>query len=297
MTQSQQYLVSMVERLPIEDLPSDAQRSTFGHILTRLSSAENINAELRRLYRVKGFSEAALGMLWVVDQTDRDSGRPEANGDEETFVFARVRRALSTVDGILKESFQYEEERFPPPAPDLFAQASIQVAEEQTYASPSLQERSADSDPFGFSARAAAVEPAAYSNQEFPSPPSLALDSETTDADAPEAALGRLLDRFLEAIQVGSEDRVPLMQSVLNQCGMIEARPDSANDVNECMTLLEEFLRFVDDQQFLDDVRVMNAISNFQDPYAQWVNADGADRASLMEQAIEVLKNAKAMFE
>lgn len=285
MTQSQQYLVSLVERLPVEDLPSDAQRSAFGHILARLSSAENINAELRRLYRVKGFSEAALGMLWVVDQTERDPERSEANGDEETFVFARIRRALSTVDGILKESFQSEEERFPPPAPDLFARAQMPMAEERTYELPSMTEPSAEIDPFESRSLAAVVEPAPAS------------DNETTDADAPEATLGRLLDRFLEAIQVGSDDRTPLLQSVMNLCGTIESRPDSANDVKECMTLLEEFLRFVDDQQYLDDVRVMNAISNFQYPYAQWLSADGADRASLMEQAIEVLKNAKAMFE
>ncbi|MCU0411441.1 MAG: hypothetical protein MUF82_02770 [Bacteroidetes bacterium] len=309
MNRAQEHLVTLLSIMPVEELPSDKQRTTFERIKERLTAAENVNAELRRLFRVKGFGEAALGMLWVVDQVNRD----KEVEDESVFVIARMRKALSSVDGLTSG------EPVPPPLPSappdsrLFGEPtpavtiqSIPTEEAQTV--PAL-------DAFGLPPvpDASAPEPVSsapaepevpFGQQEGlnvspePPPPLPASSGEDAETSAsPESVFGRVLERFLEALQVGSDDRLPLLRTLVEKCDVVGGIRDGGEELRQYTALLKEFLVFIEDQQLLDDVRVMNAVSNVEAPYRDWLSASSGDRGGTLGSAIDFLSNAKAMFE
>lgn len=311
MNRAQEHLVTLLENMPVDELPSDKQRTTFERIKERLATAENVNAELRRLFRVKGFGEAALGMLWVVDQVNRD----KEVEDESVYVIARMRKALSSVDGLT--SGESVPPPLPPAPPDshLFGEPtpavtirSIPTQEAQTV--PTLDAFGLPPAPNASSSEPVSSAPAEpevpFGKQEglnvSPEPPPLAPLPASSGDDAetsasPESVFGRVLERFLEALQVGSDDRLPLLRTLVEKCDVVGGIRDGGEELRQYTALLKEFLVFIEDQQLLDDVRVMNAVSNVEAPYRDWLSASSGDRGGTLGSAIDFLSNAKAMFE
>jgi hypothetical protein len=60
---------------------------------------------------------------------------------------------------------------------------------------------------------------------------------------------------------------------------------------------LQEFLDYVLAGELIDDIRVMNIISNIQGPFAQWEQANPENRTGLLDGAIDILRDFKTMFE
>ena len=112
-----------------------------------------------------------------------------------------------------------------------------------------------------------------------------------------ERGFAHLLERFLESVQSGNDDRTSLMSDVLNECNTVLAAGSMAEDYKRFCQLLMEFLQYISDNQYLDDVRVMNIVSNIQDPVAQWARSEQDNRAGLLDQAIDILRDFKTMFE
>lgn len=117
----------------------------------------------------------------------------------------------------------------------------------------------------------------------------------TDDRDQQFAAL---LERFVEAVQSGSDDRGPLLDELLGVCSQAAA-PESgaADDFRELAQLLSEFLQYISENQYLDDVRVMNITSNITDPVLQWAKALPEERAGLLESGSSMLRDFRSLFE
>ena len=108
---------------------------------------------------------------------------------------------------------------------------------------------------------------------------------------------GRQLERFLEAVQGGTDDRESLLAEVHASCGPLASESGATEDLQSYVRYLGEFLAYAIEHQLVDDVRFMNLLTNAQDPYAQWMASAEEDRAGLLDQAIELLRDFRPMFE
>ena len=86
------------------------------------------------------------------------------------------------------------------------------------------------------------------------------------------------------------------MESVKTECRTFLAL-SSGTELHEFCRIILEFLDYVDTNQFIDDIRVMNIISNIQGPYLQWKDSAPENRAGILDPALEILRDFKSMFE
>ncbi len=276
MNRTQQYLVTLLERLPQWDLESDEQRATLEQIRQRVATADDLDAELRTLFRVQGCGDLALSLLWIAGKVESDPSRLESDASEEDLVFSRLRSALGISTASAEPtaapvaSVMDPFAGFPAPPPE--------IAPEQPAASEPPSAAEPVFPPFG--AETSAPAPAG-----------------DTDAEAEERSLAVLMDRLLEAVQIGSDDRGEILSQVLTQCDTLAGLPDEPEDLRQYIQYLMEFLQYISSNQLLDDVRVMNMVSNIQDPLSQWVRMSPADRGGLLDPAFEILRDFRAMFE
>jgi hypothetical protein len=112
-----------------------------------------------------------------------------------------------------------------------------------------------------------------------------------------ERSFANLLERFLESIQSGNDDRTTLLSDVTNECNTVVNAGSVPEDYKQFCQLLVEFLQYISDNQYLDDIRVMNIVSNIQDPVNQWARSDQNNRTGLLDPANEILRDFKTMFE
>jgi hypothetical protein len=270
MNRSQKYISILLERLPKWELRSYEHQTNLDRIRDRISSTSDVTKELETLYRVKGFSDFALTLLWIADKVEKDASLEESTIAEETFVFAKFRKAMgdNTVTeeeldpAKLREVPQIPEEPPPPsvPTPEVLLDSTWNPE-----AQPRMEQQPAAGSP-----------PAGREH---------------------ERAFAALLEKFLEAVQSGSDDRLALMSNLLNECSTAILSPSAVPEYKSFCQMLVEFLQYISDNQFLDDVRVMNIVSNIQDPIAQWAVSEEANRAGLLDQAIDILRDFKTMFE
>jgi hypothetical protein len=68
MNRSQKYISILLERLPKWELRSYEHQTSLDRIRDRITSASNIQSELQSLYRVNGFSEFALSLMWIAEK-------------------------------------------------------------------------------------------------------------------------------------------------------------------------------------------------------------------------------------
>ncbi len=100
---------------------------------------------------------------------------------------------------------------------------------------------------------------------ESPSQTSSASDG-TAIGNEQERSFAALLERLLESIQSGNDDRTELLSGVLSESNIVATAESAPEDYKKFCKLLVEFLNYISDNQYLDDIRVMNIVSNIQDP-------------------------------
>jgi hypothetical protein len=71
----------------------------------------------------------------------------------------------------------------------------------------------------------------------------------------------------------------------------------SVPEFHDFCRFLLELLEYASANGFVDDIRVMNIVSNIQDPLLQWVDKSAEDRKGLLDPALEILRDFKSMFE
>jgi hypothetical protein len=288
MDRSQKYISVLLERLPKWELRSYEHQTTLDRIRDRITSASDIHVELNSLYRVNGFSEFALSLMWIADKVEKDATLDESTLAEENLVFEKLRYALGDISVPSQVSA---------PTPE-----TVDVSSLPGYESTAVEGVS-PLEPV----------PEQSSSPELQATPEVLLDSWGKEPQAPvqmtskgsgatigtdqELAFSSLLERFLESIQLGNDDRTTLLSDVINECNTVVTADVVSEDFKQFCQLLLEFLHYISDNQFLDDIRVMNIVSNIQDPVSQWVRSEQNNRTGMLDPAIEILRDYKTMFE
>jgi hypothetical protein len=223
MAQQHDVLANILESFPVAELSPGVQQEAFLGIKNRLLSASNVEAELKTLFKVSGFSDFAAGLLWVVDRAAKSPGTPGISMEDETLLLATFRRALGDI-----------------------------IVE--------------------------------------PSPGTGAGGNEA------ELALATSLERFSEAVQGGTDDRETFHVSLL---GMTEGPElqEVGGEAAQIATLLADFLRYIADNQLLDDIRVINILSNISSSISQWANTPAEGRSGIIEESLSLLRDFRSQFE
>ena len=94
MSKAQNYLSVLLERLPKWELTSYEHQTSLDKLRDHISSASDLKRELNQLYRVKGFSDFALSLMWIVDKVEKGATPEESTLAEETLVFSYFRQAV-----------------------------------------------------------------------------------------------------------------------------------------------------------------------------------------------------------
>jgi hypothetical protein len=118
----------------------------------------------------------------------------------------------------------------------------------------------------------------------------------SSSSDGGEAEFSALVERFVEAMQGGDDTREGLMEQVLQQCERYRGE-GNAEMLQRFCQYLAEFLTYVRENQFMDDVRVMNILSNITTPLAQWAAASESERTGLLDEGVATLMDFKSLFE
>jgi hypothetical protein len=285
MNRSHKYISILLERLPKWELRSYEHQTTLDQIRDRITSAADINAELTSLYKVKGFDEFALSLMWIVDKVEKDTTLDESTLAEENLVFEKLRYALGDVP-IPQQDQTAESESpenlSPPGFESAMPDSSIPaIPMQDTMATPDVLLDSWGKEP-----------------QDIQQPPAVPqTNTDVTVGSEQERSFAGLLERLLESIQSGSNERNALLSDARNECNVVVNAISAPEEYKQFCKFLLEFFNYVTDNQFLDDIRVMNIVSNIQDPLSQWVQSESAGRANLLDSAIEILRDFKTMFE
>jgi hypothetical protein len=293
MNRSQKYISVLLERLPKWELRSYEHQTSLDRIRDKITSASDIQEELHSLYRVKGFAEFALSLMWIAEKVEKDSTMDESTLAEETLVFEKLRFALGDISVSSTESTSAsgtvdlpsspEIEPSPAAMPEGISISSLEPPLELT---PS-QEQETTPDVLLHSWGTEPQAPAQISS----------MDTTSTMGREQEHEFANLLERFLEAVQSGNDDRTTLLSDVIHESNSVVKAGSVPEDYEQFCRLLVEFLQYISDNQYLDDIRVMNIVSNIQDPVSQWARSEQSDRTGLLDPAIDILKDFKTMFE
>ncbi len=293
MNRSQKYISILLERLPKWELRSYEHQTSLDRIRDRVTSSSDIYAELNSLYQVKGFAEFALSLMWIADKVEKDTTLDESTLAEETLVFEKLRYALGDISVPSQESTSITETVDLPSSPGFESAPSPALEGMSISSSESLRELTPSPEP------EATPEVLLDSWGKEPQAPSqtLSMGDSTTMGSEQERGFSNLLERFLESVQSGNDDRTTLLSDVINECNTVVNADSVPEDYKQFCQLLVEFLEYISDNQYLDDIRVMNIVSNIQDPVNQWARSDENNRTGLLDPAIEILRDFKTMFE
>lgn len=282
MTREQLVLDTLFERFPMGELGGGMERDHFERLRSHCGGADNLTETARRLHGVTNCDDLALSILWISERLAADPTRSEPSEDEEHVFVPALRKGLGLTAGN-EQAYVGQQE---PTSPDMMSPLA-----EQT---PTTEETPAWSMPAEHPP-APATDPVTEADTGGTSLSSMM--SAADDGVSEPGVFGRVLDQFLEAVQSGTDDRAPLLARIRANCTAVLADSSVTDDYRQYAQLLDEFLHYVDTNQLLDDVRVMNLVTNIQDPFNQWLNATEDERAGLLEQATELLRDFRTMFE
>ena len=97
MTQSNDILRELLANFPAAELPSGESQRVFESIKARITDAPDAGEELKNLYKVKGFSDFATGLMWMVDRAEKNPGQVSIGPEDETLLLSSFRKAMAEV--------------------------------------------------------------------------------------------------------------------------------------------------------------------------------------------------------
>lgn len=108
MTKSNDILQALLSNFPVSELGADEHRNLFESLKNRLIDAPDSSDELKNLYKVKGFSDFAMGLMWMVDRAEKNPGQAAIGPQDETLLLSSFRKAmgesLGTGEGTASEA-------------------------------------------------------------------------------------------------------------------------------------------------------------------------------------------------
>lgn len=278
MKRAQEYINALMDNVSEGHIASDEHRLIFGRIKEKLAGAADFESELLSLYKVRRFGDFALSLLWIAERVESNEAKNEYTPDEQNFVVEKFRISVGDL-----EHAPLEDSPVPEASPsDLWtAEPGEAVPEqpapegEETPEMPAhLQMETAQ--PIDESEKSVYAAPTSIDENEF----------------------GPLVEKFIEAMQSGADDREALLSSVLSQTHVIVAPNSGAGgELREFSQYLIEFLTYINENGFMDDVRVMNILSNVSSPVALWAQAGPDARQGMLAEGIDILKSFKSLFE
>ena len=226
MIQTNELARTLLANFPFAELGSDEQRQVFNRLKTRFGQTPDAAAELKNLYKVKGFSDFAAVMMWILERAQKDPQLAATSPEDETLLLSTFRRAMG--------------EQSIPSVP-----------------APSAGEGMGATDEKGFALQ---------------------------------------LERFSEVVQSGVDGRGAQLEALFNGCEVI-AHESADEDFKQFGALLAGFLKYIAESELLDDIRVINIVSNISSSVSQWAISPSDARHGLMEEALGVLRDFKTHFE
>ena len=227
MTQPNAVLQSILSNFPAAELGSSEQQRVFEGVKSRLLGAPDAGEELKVLFKVTGFADFAMGLMWMIDRAEKSSGQIEFGPEDETLLLSAFRRAVGEV-------------------PD--------------------------------------------------TPPAAAEGTAGGDIGEVDKTFATLVDQFSEAVQSGSGESKILLQDLVSECENVATR-GGAEDIVELASLLAEFLKYITQSDLMDDVRVINIVSNVSSVVSQWSSTPASGRQGILEEALGSLRDFKSHFE
>ncbi|MFH0988389.1 MAG: hypothetical protein V1799_00040 [bacterium] len=291
MNAPQQQIDEFLGMLPVYELSSGQHRSTFEQIRNRLSSTSDFDEELKTLFKVEGFSDFALGLMFLADKLAKNP-LAMASADDEERIFYSFRSAVGEDPGVgtpVEEPSIQEEPTFAALQPE--EPAAEYTAEEPGSTFPMVEEES----PTPVMEQPISESEPSYELPSLEESPAESFN-EGSAGLFDEMGFSVLLDQFVEAMQGGDENRETLMNEVMMQCNMALSG-EEPEDFKEFCQRLSEFLMYISVNQYLDDVRVMNILANISSPVQLWTTTAPDARAGLLEDATGPLREFKSMFE
>jgi hypothetical protein len=232
MTQFNEILRALLANFPVAELPSGEPQRVFEKIKTRLSDAADAGEELKNLYRVKGFSDFAMGLMWMVDRAEKNPGQVSIGPEDETLLLSSFRMAMADRSS---------------PSPEA---APVQDLGEAGGGA-------GQSDPRVFAG---------------------------------------LVEQFAEAVQSGSAGTRMLLEDLVAECDGV-VQQGGAQESTDFAQSLGEFLKFISESELLDDVRVINILSNISSTVSGWANSPSYAQTGILEEATNMLRDFKTQFE
>jgi len=218
MINAQKYISVLLERLPKWELTSYDHQTYLDRLRDRISSATDLQGELERLYQVKNFSDFALSLMWISNKVEKGLTLEESTIDEENLVFAKYQQAMGITPTI---SHKAPEGPNIAPPPQSFPSSEPQI-------SASSMESVWESQITQSSAQ-----------------PSSQFAGGTTVGREQERTFAQLLERFLESVQSGTDDRTTLASDVINECNNLLNSDVIPDDYRQFCQLLVEFLKYI----------------------------------------------------
>ena len=288
MNRTQKYISFLLERLPKYELRSYENQTTLDRIRDRISSTPNIHEEFLSLYKVQGCAEFALSLMWIADKVEKDELKEESTIDEETLVFSKFRQAIGD------ESISEQESDNAGTMSEL--PGSQEFESKPASAAISEFDLSLPPEPESFSTPELSID-SLFNAPEQSAESTQSMGDDSTSVNEQERNFALLLEQFLESVQSGNDDRTKLLSDIINECNTVIANGSVPEDYKQFCKLLKEFLKYISDNQYLDDIRVMNILSNIQDPFAQWARSKPNNRTGVLASVNDVLRDFKTMFE
>jgi hypothetical protein len=95
MTDTNDILRTLLSNFPAGELPAGEPQRLFDVIKTRISDAPDSGEELNNLYKVQGFSDFAMGLMWMVDRAKKNPGQIAIGPEDETLLLSSFRKAIA----------------------------------------------------------------------------------------------------------------------------------------------------------------------------------------------------------
>ncbi|MCU0452340.1 MAG: hypothetical protein MUE68_01655 [Bacteroidetes bacterium] len=289
MTRIQTIVDTLFEQFPSNDLGGGPERFQFDRLREVLAAADDWPSTLRRLHQAEGCDELALSLLWMTDRLEQDAARTFATTDEEDAFQRSLRRSLGLSEAAFS-GFGAESAFAAPNAETPGASSEEPMA---AFGAASIEGSSVTMPDDAPTLDVPASEETVPIEESGPAMPMGDDDAGTSDPEI----YGRLLERFLEAVQSGADDRNELLTRLRANNRAVQADASMPEEYQRYATLLDDFLGYIEDHQLLDDVRVMNLVTNLQEPFGQWLSTDEASRVGILDQCVEMQRDFRAMFE
>ena len=95
MTTSNKILQTLLSNFPLAELSSGEQQNMFESVKNRLIEAPDSGEELNNLYKVTGFSQFAMGLMWMIDRAEKSPGQIAIGLEDETLLLSSFRKAMA----------------------------------------------------------------------------------------------------------------------------------------------------------------------------------------------------------